>query len=200
MCGLETFLRWIIKRPELCNRLMTLAIDHIFNVMQHWADEFGAEKIIAFMSSPSESNQLISPKYFEKVALPFHVEYHRRLASLGVKRFWFHICGDQNANLPALADACPWPHPSILSFGHEVDLEVAAKAFPKDIIYGNVEPAVIQMGTPQQVYELTRTVIEKGRKIAGRFILSAGCELPPFAPSANVFAMTKAVNDFGWYI
>lgn len=198
-CGLEKFLRWIIRRPELCRRLMTVAIDHIFNVMKNWADAFGPENMIVFMSSPSESNQLMSPKVFETVALPFHVEYHRRLASLGIERFWFHICGDQNLNLPALVDTCPWPHPSILSFGHEVDLELAAKHFPQDIIYGNVEPAVIQMGTAQQVYELTKSAIEKGKKMPGGFILSAGCELPPFAPSANVFAMTKAVNDFGWY-
>ena len=197
-CGLEKFLRWTVKRPDLCHRLMTRAIDHTFNVMANWAGAFGPENMIVFMSSPSESNQVMSPRHFEKLALPFHMEYHKRLASLGIKRFWFHICGDQNLNLPALADICPWPHPSILSFGHEVDLKDTAKHFPQDIIYGNVEPAVIQMGTPQQVYELTRSVIDKGKRIPGGFILSAGCELPPFAPSANVFAMTKAVNDFGW--
>jgi uroporphyrinogen decarboxylase len=198
-CGLEKFLRWAVKKPELCRRLMTLALDHIFNVIADWAGAFGPENMIVFMSSPSESNQVISPKHFENVALPFHLEYHKRLASFGIKRFWFHICGDQNMNLPAFADNCPWPHPSILSFGHEVDLEDAANYFPEDIIYGNVEPAVIQMSTARQVYELTRNVIEKGKRIPGGFILSAGCELPPFAPSANVFAMTKAVNDFGWY-
>lgn len=112
---------------------------------------------------------------------------------------FFHICGDQNKNLPYLADFAAWPHPSILSFGHEIDLELAALFFPNDIIYGNVEPAVIQTGTSQQIYELSKTTILKGMKAPGGFIFSAGCELPPKAPPANVFAMTKALNDYGWY-
>jgi uroporphyrinogen decarboxylase len=64
---------------------------------------------------------------------------------------------------------------------------------------GNIEPAIIQSGTPQQVYELSRICIEKGKKIPGGFILAAGCELPPKAPPYNVWMMTKAINDFGWY-
>ena len=171
----------------------------VFNVMEWWVETFGAKKIFAFMTSPCESNQVISPKQFERFALPYHLEYHRRLKAIGINRFWFHICGDQNFNLPPLAGATPWPHPSLLSFGHEVDLEDAAARFPDDIIYGNVEPTVIQMGTPQQVYDLTKTAIEKGKKAPGGFVLSAGCELPPLSPPANVFAMTRAVNDFGWY-
>ncbi len=199
MCGLETFSRWMMKKPELCERLMDLALDHILGVLAWWVEVFGAERIFVLVTSPSESNQVISPKQFEKFALPYHLEYHAKLKKLGIKRFWFHICGDQNLNLPALAEAVPWDHPALLSFGHEVDLEKAGAYFPKDIIYGNVEPAVIQMGTPRQVYNLTKTAIEKGRKATGGFVLSAGCELPPLLPPANLYAMTKAVNDFGWY-
>lgn len=199
ICGLEQFCRWLVKKPELCERLMKMAIDHTFNVLRYWVDTFGSENVFVFMSSPSESNQVISPKQFEKFALPYHVLYHERLQALGIKRFFFHVCGDQNANLPHLADAVPWEHPGILSFGHEVGLETAAQYFQKDIICGNIEPAIIQTRTMQQVYELARTTLEKGKRISGGFILSAGCELPIAAPAANVFAITKAVDDFGWY-
>ncbi|MBW2000516.1 MAG: methyltransferase, partial [Deltaproteobacteria bacterium] len=106
---------------------------------------------------------------------------------------------DQNLNLPYLANASPWPHPSVLSFGHEVDIEEAAKYFPEDIIFGNIEPAVIQTGSPLRVYELSKAAIQKGKKAPGGFILGPGCGLPPTAPPVNVYAMTKAVNDFGWY-
>ena len=199
ICGLDKFSRWLLKKPDLCEHLMRLAIDHIFNVLKWWVEVFGPERIFPLMTSPCESNQVISPKLFEKFALPYHMEYHRRLEAMGINRFWFHICGDQNLNLPVMAEAVSWPHPSLLSFGHEVDLEAAAAHFPEDIIYGNVEPSVIQMGTPRQVYDLAKTAIDKGKKAPGGFVLSAGCELPPLLPPANVFAMTKAVNDFGWY-
>ena len=199
ICSLEQFLKWLMKKPELCHRLMRFAMDHIFAVLDYWVETFGADPIFAWMSSPSESNQVVSPKHVQQFALPYHIKYHERLNALGIKRFGFHVCGDQNLNLPFLAEACPWKHPSVLSFGHEVDLNVAGKYFPKDIIFGNIEPAVIQTGTPRKIYELSEIAIHKGKKAPGGFILGPGCGLPPTAPPVNIYAMTKAVNDFGWY-
>jgi uroporphyrinogen decarboxylase len=199
ICGLDLLCRWLIKEPELAERAMRMALDHIFNVMGYWVETFGPEKVFVRMASASEANQVISPKHFEKFALPLHIEYQERLKALGIERFFWHICGDQNLNLPYLSEIAPWRHPSILTFGHEVDLEAAGKFFPEDIILGNIEPAILQIGPPRRVYELCKTAIEKGKKAPGGFILGPGCALPAFAPPVNVFAMTKAVNDFGWY-
>ena len=199
LCGLQQFCKWLVRKPELCDRLMKLAMAHIVNVLQYWVDTFTAKNVFVFMSSPSESNQVISPKQFEKFALPYHIAYQEKLRALGVQRFCLHLCGNQSLNLPYLADTSPWDHPAILSFGHELSLEACGEYFPQDIIYGNIEPAVIQTATAQKVYELTMETLEKGKKLPGGFILSAGCELPIASPAANVFAVTKAVNDFGWY-
>ena len=199
ICSLEQFCKWLIKKPEICKILMDIAMEHICNVLQYWIDTFGVEQLFVWMSSPSESNQVISPKMMEKFALPYHIEYHRRLKALGVKRFGLHICGEQNLNLPCLSEASPWVHPSVLSFGHEVDIETAARYFPNDIIFGNIEPAVFQIGPPEKVYEHCKAAIEKGKKTEFRFILGTGCGLPATAPPANVYAMTKAVHDYGWY-
>jgi len=203
ICGVEQFARWLMKKPQLCDRLMRMAIEHTLNVLQYWVDTFGAENICYFMTSPSEANQIFSPRQIKEYAVPYHKEFHQRRQAMGINQFYFHICGEQNLNLPYLSELASsgdgWPHPSILSFGHEVDLEDAAKYFPEDIIMGNIEPAVIQTGTPQQVYEYCRICIEKGKRIRGGFILAPGCGLPPKSPSYYVWIMTKAVNDFGWY-
>jgi uroporphyrinogen decarboxylase len=197
--SLEQLCKWMVKKPELCRILMDFAMEHIFNVLEYWVDTFGSEKIFAWMSSPSESNQVISPKFMEKLALPYHLKYHCRLKELDIKRFGFHICGEQNLNLPGLAEASPWEHPSVLSFGHEVDIETASRFFPKDIIFGNIEPTLFQIGPPRRVYETCKAAIQKGMKAPGGFILGPGCGLPPTSPPANIYAMTKAVHDFGWY-
>jgi uroporphyrinogen decarboxylase len=200
ICGLELFCRWLIEKPELCHKLIRMAKDHILNVWRVWTDTFGADKILFIMSSPNESNHIISPKHLEKFAVPYHIELHKRLQTIGIRRFFFHICGKQKLNLPYLAEiSYLWPHPSILSFGQEVDLEIAANYFPNDIIYGNIDPLVIDKGTPQQVYELSKIAIEKGKRISGGFILAPGCEIGIWSPHDNVFAMTKAVYDCGWY-
>jgi uroporphyrinogen decarboxylase len=132
-------------------------------------------------------------------ALPYHLEYHKRLKKMGIKRFGLHLCGDQNLNLPHLAEANLWPHPSVLSFGHEVAIEVAARYFPGDIIFGNLDPTLLQVSTPQRIYELCREIITQGKQAPGGFIMAPGCGIPATAPAVNVFAMTKAVYDFGWY-
>ncbi len=199
ICGLAQFSKWMIRKPELCDRLIQLAQDHIVNVLRMWVDAFGADRIIFLMSSPCESNQVISPKQFERFALPHHVALHEKIQEMGVERFWFHVCGEQNKNLPMLAEAAPWTHPAILSFGHEVALSTAGERFPQDILFGNMEPAVIQSGTPQTVYDLACDVVDQGKKAPAGFVLAAGCELPIAAPPVNLYAITKAVADHGWY-
>lgn len=203
ICGVEQFCRWMHKKPELCHKLINMGMKYSLEVLQYWVDTFGAEKIFCLVSSPTESNQVISPTSLQKYAIPYHKEFHRRLRAMGVNKFLFHICGDQNLNLRYLAELAAssdgWPHPSILSFGHEVDISDAAQYFPKDIILGNIEPALFQHGTPHQIYEVCRETIKKGKKIPGGFILAPGCAMPPWAPPYNVYQMTKAVNDFGWY-
>jgi uroporphyrinogen decarboxylase len=117
---------------------------------------------------------------------------------MGYKNIFVHICGEQNANLPVWAKI-PFGDPGILSFGHEVDLEKAAEYFPGQVIEGNLEPAIIQTRTPEEVYQATAEVVKKGMKLKNGFIFSPGCELPPNAPVENIKAMGRAVDDFGWY-
>jgi uroporphyrinogen decarboxylase len=199
ICGLDLFLKWLIKKPELTHRLMQMALDHIINVLDIWVKRFGPDKVFVWMSSPSESNQVISPKHFKQYALPYHFAYHERLCTRGIKRFGFHICGDQNLNLPILADASPWIHPSVLSFGHEVDLDAAIKRFPRDIIFGNIDPTVLQYESSNKIYERSRIALEKGKKAPGGFVLGTGCDIPLMTPPQNLHAMTKAVEEYGRY-
>jgi len=198
LCGLENLCRWIMKKQDLAHRLLRLATDFILKVAGYWADTFDPASIILMDPHPSTSNQIISARHFEQFALPYIEETHRRVIAMGVKHIMSHICGEQNANLPHWAKI-PMGNPGIVSIGHEVDIETAGKFFPNDIIMGNVEPAIIQVGPPEKIYELTKTCIEKGRSHPGGFMLAPGCEMPPNAPPYNVWTMTKALNDFGWY-
>ena len=117
---------------------------------------------------------------------------------MGYKTILFHICGEHNGNLPYWSKVS-MGDPGLISFGHEIDLETAANYFPNDIIVGNLEPNIIQAGTPEEVYKAAMRVIEKGKKLPCGFMFAPGCEMPPKAPVENVRMMTKAVNDFGWY-
>lgn len=199
LTGAETMCRWMVKKPKVVHRLCRLVADFQIAMAQYWIDSFDCpERIIPLTAAPTESNQMISPRHFKEFSLPYQKEVHEKMLSMGVKHINTHICGDHNMNLPYWAQI-PLGDPGILSFGHEVDLETASRYFPDHIIVGNVNPMVIQTGRPEEVYALSRTCIEKGKKHPGGFALAPGCELPPLAPPYNVWMMRKAINDFGWY-
>jgi len=198
LVGPDKFCKWLIKKPKAAHRVLRLMTDFMKKLTEYWKDNLGVEGVLPWGADPSSSNQMISPKHFEQFALPYTRELNEKILSLGYKHIFCHICGEQNLNLPYWAQA-PFGDPGLLSFGHEVELETAAKYFPDHVIMGNLEPAIIQLGTPEDVYEASRKIIEKGKELPGGFIFSPGCEMPPKAPIENVRMMTKAVNDFGWY-
>ncbi|NTW71804.1 MAG: hypothetical protein HGA49_06130 [Eubacteriaceae bacterium] len=199
LCGVETFMKWMIKKPDAVHKAMRLMTDHIISVAQYFVDTFGEGKVLARSAAPSESNKLISPKHFETFALPYLKELHAKVLEIGVDRIYCHVCGEHNDNLPLWAEV-PFGDPGMLSFGHEVSIEDAAKTFPNHIIAGNLDPQIIAKGTPEEVFEGSRKVIEDGMKFApGRFLFMSGCEIPSNTPGYNIYMMQKAVEEFGWY-
>ncbi len=199
LAGVETMCRWMVKKPELVHRLCRLAADFYIAVGRHIVETFGRpERIIPLNAAPTESNQMISPRFFTEFSLPYQKQVYEALFSMGIKHINTHICGDHNMNLPHWA-GMPMGEPGIVSFGHEMDIDTVSRYFPDHILVGNVDTSVIQMGKPEEVYELSRICIEKGKRHPGGFALAPGCELPPMAPPCNVWMMRKAINDFGWY-
>ncbi|MCG6881827.1 MAG: uroporphyrinogen decarboxylase family protein [Deltaproteobacteria bacterium] len=197
VCGLENLLKWMYKKPDLAHHLLRLVTDYGIQLARYWVETFGPENIEFRTSTPTSSNQVISPKHFEAFSLPYLKELHETVLEMGVRYLYTHICGEQNLNLPYYKQI-PFGDPGIASFGHEVDLAKAIEFLgDRCIIVGNVEPRMILMGSPDEVYEISKQCIEKGKKAQRGFMLGPGCELPPTAPACNVWAMRKAIDDFG---
>lgn len=198
ICGIDKLSRWLLKKPALAHRLLRLATDFGVAVAKYWLDTFGADNVDIRESAPTDSNQVISPKHFRDFSFPYLMELHEKVLGLGARYVYSHICGEHNLNLPMWSEL-PFGDPGMAGFGHEVDVTKAIEMIgDKCVIVGNVEPRILQTGSPREVYDRSREVIEKGKHAPRGFILATGCELPPRAPAANVFAMKKAINDFGW--
>ena len=198
ICGPGTFCKWLLKEPEAVHHLLRLAEDHCIDKTRYFKSIYGIEGVLPMGGEATTDNRLISAKQFEEFALPYLKEAYQKVLDMGYKVIYSHICGEQNANLPFWAQI-PMGEPGIISIGHEIEIETAAEYFPDHIILGNLEPAKLQVETPEEIYEASRDLIERGKKIAGGFIYSPGCGMPPMAPIENMMAMTRAVNDFGWY-
>ncbi|MBI2853237.1 MAG: hypothetical protein HYX84_09145 [Chloroflexi bacterium] len=198
IAGYDKLCQWMIKEPEVAHRLVRLASDQQLATVQFVKDTFGVNKIMPTGANAAASNQLISPRHFEQFALPYLKEVHEKVIAMGFKHLLTHPCGEHNRNLPYW-QRVPLGDPGIFYVGHEIELETAARYFPKDIVQGNLDTTVIQCGTPTEVYEEAERVIKLGKSLDAGFILRPACELPPLAPVENVMAITRALNDFGWY-
>jgi uroporphyrinogen decarboxylase len=195
----EKLCRWMIRKPEVVHRILRLATDHIVDAVKYWADTFDSKRIIVQIWEPLSSNDIISPRQFEMFVLPYLQESGEGILNLGIRHVFYHICGEQNLNLPYWAKV-PMGNPGICSIGSQIEMGTAIKYLGDiAIIAGNVEPFVIQTGEPRQVYELCRQAIEAGRKAPRGFMLMSGCEIPPDTPPYNIYMMRKAIDDFGWY-
>jgi uroporphyrinogen decarboxylase len=204
ICGIERLCKWTVRKPDVAHHVLRLATDFNTQLLQYWVDTFGPERLVIFSTHAHTAGQIVGPKTFEEFCFPYIKENHDKMLAMGVKHTITHICGYHALNYPMWAQI-PMGDPGIVSVAHDTDedwptpLESVGKLFPNDIIMGNIEPAVFQIGTPGEVYELARQCIEVGKKHEAGYILAPGCELAPNAPPYNVWQMTKAVNDFGWY-
>ncbi|MFC1956217.1 uroporphyrinogen decarboxylase family protein [Chloroflexota bacterium] len=199
LCGISRLCRWLIKKPELVHHLLRFAVAYRLKVLRYWADTFSPECIIVVGAAPITANTVISPKHFEAFNMPYHKELNEKIMAMGIKHIFCHLCGDHTKNLPLWAQI-PMGNPGILSFGHDVDLSEAVKHLgDKNVICGNVDPAVIVRGTPEQAYQLSQQCIEKAKDAPRGFILMPGCAIPSLTSPYNVYMLKKAADDFGRY-
>jgi uroporphyrinogen decarboxylase len=199
VAGVENFCHWMIKKPKLCHHLLRLATEHRVQVIHHWLDTFGVERVGVRTFTTTETNYIISPKQFEEFVLPYTKELHERILAMGVKSIYCHICGEHNLNLPHW-EKIPFGNPGMVSIGSEMEIETAIKHFgEKCIIFGNIAPTLLLTGTAYQIYEECRKCIERGKKAPRGYVLMAGCEVPVDTPPLNLWIMRKAIADFGFY-
>lgn len=198
LVGLEKFLKWLVKKPDLAHHLIRELVAWSLSGLEKKKEALGIDGVLSTIGLPLASNNLISPKRFEEFVLPDLKEGQSRLRKLGYNTTHIHICGEQNKNLPLYAEV-DFGNPGIIGVGPEIELETAARYFPDCIISGNLDPALLQTASPDKVYQETKRIVETGKRIEGGFLFGPGCEIPPRAPVENLRAMTQAVEDFGWY-
>ncbi|NDJ77507.1 MAG: hypothetical protein GYB65_14740 [Chloroflexi bacterium] len=200
--GVSKLARWLIKQPETAHTLLRKATDHLVDTVGLWVEHFDPAQVLPFIGEPTASNQIISPQQFETFVLPYQRELHEKILDMGINSIVCHICGDQTANLPHWQQI-PFSRdgfPGLLSFDHRVDLQQAIDLFGADnIITGNVEPRMIQDGSPDEVYHLCVEKITIGKTAPRGYVLMSGCEVPVQAPPDNIRAMVQAIEDHGYY-
>jgi len=179
--------------PERLDKLAEAAHAYTFAQAQVAAAS-PAEVVVAYAADIT--TRLVSPKMFERYALPFLQETARVLHAAG-KIFVLHTCGDVAALLPMMRrsgidaiDSLSEPPLGNTPF------EAAMAELGDDVcLIGGVSPIVLANGTPDDVRAHVLDLF--GRVPSGRNLLLCTSDATAYAtPVENLCAVSKLVREY----
>ncbi|OKY77802.1 MAG: Methylcobalamin:coenzyme M methyltransferase MtbA [Candidatus Methanohalarchaeum thermophilum] len=201
MVSIEQFMKWLRTDPGLCEMALDKSAEFTISVAEWFAEDFGTDTWIPWDPLPTDANVLISADNFGELVVPRLKKVHQKVLDLGLPMWFTHWCSDHNKNIEAgHVDKIPHGDPGVIYFGPEVDVERSVELFGDEhIITGNVDPPSVQNKSYEEVLQLCKENIEKGKDSPRGYTLTCGCGVPPRAPPINVYAFVKASRKYGKY-
>jgi uroporphyrinogen decarboxylase len=135
---------------------------------------------------------MVSPTVYRRFALPYEQRVSAQAHELGLP-YWLHICGNTNLILEDMlksgADG--------FELDYKTDPMLARNKFKNEMVFiGNVDPSgVIAAGSPELVITKTLELL-RVFDTTPRFVLNAGCAIPPTAPKANLLALIQTARQY----
>jgi hypothetical protein len=152
----------------------------------------GVESNGVFIPMARGSTTFISPKQFERFCLPWIQQAVDALVADGYVPV-LHCDADWTPLLHYF-----WELPAracILQLDEKTDIFKAKEILGDHMcLYGNVAPAMLSLGQPEEVHEHCSHLVEVVGE-GGGFILGPACTMPMDANPENVRAMTRAVLE-----
>jgi MtaA/CmuA family methyltransferase len=186
VCRLDAFMMMLYDDPGLAHSILAF--------LTGLAKDFAAAQIEAgapMIGAGDAAASLISPEQYREFALPYEIELiefiHARKALVKL-----HICGNTSALLPDMAKSGA----DLFNVDHLVGFDEAVRVYGgAGLAYkGNLDPVGDFLGgRPEDLREAARSLIARAR--GTKYILSAGCEIPPSADDAAIAAFCGAAAD-----
>jgi MtaA/CmuA family methyltransferase len=136
--------------------------------------------------------EMISPEMYKQFAF----DYEKRLIEHAHKNnlhYTLHICGDTELILDQMIETGS----DALELDYKTDISALSRICKNKItIIGTLDPsAVIANGTVQDV-ELRTLELLQAFKDTPRFIMNAGCAIPPNTPHENIKKIVELTHSF----
>jgi len=182
----------VCERPVYMRELLRIIVD----------------KLIEYLEFCWEVERLPIPRDFswtDDLAMSLSAEQYRDVVlkeELRLRNHFdgylsLHMCGQTDHLLKIFADELRINE--YQGFGHQVNLDLISEIMGgRVVLVGNVDPMLIYNGTPEEVREATRKIIEKLGPKRG-LIIQDGNNIAPGTPIENVNAMMEAAELYGRY-
>lgn len=104
-----------------------------------------------------------------------------------------HNCGNTGHCTEAMLESGA----NALHFGNAIDMKSALQECPPDkIIMGNLDPVgVFKLSKPEEIKLKTIHLLNEAKDYPN-FVISSGCDIPPYTSIENIRAFYDAVNEF----
>jgi uroporphyrinogen decarboxylase len=152
--------------------------------------EAGAD-MISNGDSPA-GPEMIAPELYRTFALPYERMMTEAAHTHGLP-YCLHICGNTDVILTDL----PETKSDAIELDYKTDTSAIYKTFHNKIaLFGTLDPSgVIANGTTALVAKKAREILKIYRN-SPRFIMNAGCAIPPTTPSKNIFKLVEVTRSF----
>jgi len=143
------------------------------------------------------SGSVISPEIYRSFCAPAYREICQEVKAQGAFCYK-HCCGNYD---PLLADLPDLGLDAMDGIDPTCGMSVArTKQTLGDqlTLMGGISCLALLQGTADEVYAEARSCLEQGMP-DGRYVLGSACAVPRFAPSENLHAARRAVEDVGTY-
>jgi hypothetical protein len=186
--SLTGFMLDLFKRPQQVIDAMDVVLPDMLRVTV--AKMRGLESRGVFMPMARGATTFISPKQFERFCFPW---IRRAVDALVAEELVpvLHCDADWTPLLPHFMELPA--RRCILQLDEQTDIFKAKEVLGDHMcLYGNVAPALLSLGGPEEVESHSRRLVQEVGE-GGGFILGPACTMPMDAKPENVKAMTRAV-------
>jgi uroporphyrinogen decarboxylase len=187
--GVQALMMDTLDSPEFVEELLDFTTQVVLEYGKALVDA-GAHCVLlgAALCSP----QFTPPQFYRDKILPRHQKLIAELKAYGAPSVDMHICGNITNILPYMAESGA----DMFDIDWQMDMgKLKSELKGKGItIRGNLNPALIQNGKPEEIYMESVKII-KSAGSGGGMILGSGCDVAHGAPYENLDMMLKAAKE-----
>ena len=187
--GMQNVLMDFLDSPEDLKRLGRALLDHHIKAVRGLAAS-GIDGIFTSDDLGSQRDLMMSPRAFRKILKPLYAEVIAEAHALGL-HFWLHACGNILSVMDDLIDiGLDVIHPIQ---AHTMDYSEVAQRFGGRITFlvGIDVQHLLPEGSPEEVRQGIRQVVQTFRRPEGGLMLAAGNGIMPETPLENIRAFLE---------
>jgi len=192
LCGGRTFTQFVLdlyRMPDKVEQVMQAMMPGMNDAAIAGAAAVGSPGV--WVGGWRSASRMLAQPLWDRFVWPYVTELVAQVDSAGLIPI-LHFDSDWTRDLPRLLELPA--RKCILSLDSMTDIRKAREVLGDHMcIMGDVPPALLSSGTPEQVYDYcSRLITDVGPT---GLILQSGCDIPVDAPLANVKAMADAAAD-----